>query len=522
VLVSDGIVNRGNNPLYEAENLFVPIYTIGVGDTTPQVDLAISQIRAPEIIFRGDKIDILITVAAQNAQGKKMQFSLQQGTNIVSTKEITIADNQMATVFSATIEAKNAGILNFTAQVAALPEERNKINNKRQFSVEVIENRKKIAVVAAAPHPDVSALREALKKVEAYEVLWLDGTKSIPADVALVVVFVQPGTQAQKLESQLKGYAGSLWLFVDPMSRPNALNPFFPTVRMGESGGMATSKPILNDNFGQFGLSADAKTWLKNLPDVTISASGVNANGTFENLFAANKGTPLAQYGNADKRKMVIFSFSGLWQLRIENFKQQNNHRFIDEWLQVTAQYLTQDSRSNRLKITYSKRQPAGLPFAVAAEVYDAAFQPFAGAEVSIRLQPQKGDFLDFAIPYADGNYKTDITALEAGTYSFTATAKMGNETLKSSGNFLIEEMTLEDLDTRANFEVLKQMADASGGAFLTTKNIGDGLTQNIQTSRIEQIDMRSIPLIELKWLFFLGLLFLSIEWTLRRYFGDI
>src|SRR5205085_1513467 len=39
ILASDGLFNRGANPLYSSSGLKVPVYTIALGDTSTQRDL---------------------------------------------------------------------------------------------------------------------------------------------------------------------------------------------------------------------------------------------------------------------------------------------------------------------------------------------------------------------------------------------------------------------------------------------------------------------------------------------------
>jgi hypothetical protein len=44
VIISDGIINDGSSSIYEAEELKLPLYTIGVGDTTKVTDVYINNI----------------------------------------------------------------------------------------------------------------------------------------------------------------------------------------------------------------------------------------------------------------------------------------------------------------------------------------------------------------------------------------------------------------------------------------------------------------------------------------------
>lgn len=521
LLVSDGIVNRGSNPLYEAENLFIPIYTLAVGDTTPHIDLSVAQVRAPEFAFRGDDVEISITVAAQNANGRSLAFSLLLGNQIIQQKKINVTDDAFASVISTSVAAKNVGMMSFTAQIAELPEERNKLNNSQRFTIEVIENRKKIAVLAHAPHPDVSAVREALKQVDAYDVRWLKADETPDKDIELAIIFVQPGTQPSELSNQIKNYKGPVWLMIDPGAPAKALM-LFPNIGISESGTML-SRLSPNRDFGQFGLSNECKQWMQNLPELFSPADVVEVQGTFETLFKNSRSATVAEYGTYNGNKMVVMQMSGLWQWRIHNYKIHNHHRYFDEWMQVSTQFATQDSKSNRLRLQYQKRVTSGTPFSIIAEVYDAAFQPSPNANISLRIKNESGDATDYALPYKNDRYETSITALKPGFYDFEATARLGSEELKSKGALVVEQVTLEDLDTRANHPMLRQISLASGGQFrLAFTNEQIEKTEAIDMPKIEQLNIRSIPLIELKWLFFAVLLIFSAEWVLRRYFGNI
>jgi hypothetical protein len=101
----------------------------------------------------------------------------------------------------------------------------------------------------------------------------------------------------------------------------------------------------------------------------------------------------------------------------------------------------------------------------------------------------------------------------------------LGTETLQANGTFFVESTSLEELNTRANYSLLTQMATASDGAFYTINDL-DKLASDINAhpklKPVESIKSRSLALIDLKRFFFLMVLFFSAEWLLRRYFGRI
>jgi hypothetical protein len=80
-------------------------------------------------------------------------------------------------------------------------------------------------------------------------------------------------------------------------------------------------------------------------------------------------------------------------------------------------------------------------------------------------------------------------------------------------------------MNLRANYALLQQMATASGGAFYTLNtmaSLSGDLNEKGTATPIERIKTNSVPLIDIWWLLFVAMLFLSVEWLLRRYYGRI
>ena len=61
VLISDGIYNSGASPLYLP--LRIPVYTIGIGDTTDRVDLILKNVAYNKIAYQGNKYPLRAEVS---------------------------------------------------------------------------------------------------------------------------------------------------------------------------------------------------------------------------------------------------------------------------------------------------------------------------------------------------------------------------------------------------------------------------------------------------------------------------
>jgi hypothetical protein len=527
VLVSDGIFNRGSNPLYEATTGLVPIYTVALGDSTRQRDVGFGEVVAPRFVFRGDEILVQATVTASNFFGEEMQVRLKQGNTVLAANKVKAADANFASIQRFTIKTKEPGTFAYDLEIPVVAGERNTRNNTYRFYVEVIESRKKITIISPAPHPDVAAIREALKKIDAYEVGYkkLDEGTTIDPDAELAIVFLQPNVPARVYQAVISNYSGPLWLVVDAQIDgriPGMVVRELTIPRMRQAG---VVRPVLNQDFGLFKFSKETLEALGKLQNVAAFGGQMQTKQPSELLFATPDGFPLALYGGAENRRLCVFSMNSLWQLRMQNFKNYQNHTAFDEWMQLTAQYLTVESNSNRLRLYYEPRIAAGESLVVRAEVYDAAMRPTTAATVSLNVVSADGSKQEYALPQRDNTYGTDISGLAAGTYKLQASAVLGSENLSAQGELIVFEQTLEALNTRANHALLLQLANASGGKFYTQsqlQNLGEELSTSTNLVPIERIYKSSLPLVDVTWLLFLAAFLFAVEWVLRRYFGRI
>ncbi|MBZ0199507.1 MAG: hypothetical protein K8H86_06545, partial [Ignavibacteriaceae bacterium] len=70
-IVSDGVVTSGLKPLYEAEKLNIPIFTIGLGDTTVKKDVFVKNVLYNEFIYVKTQTTILAEISSHGFEGKQ-------------------------------------------------------------------------------------------------------------------------------------------------------------------------------------------------------------------------------------------------------------------------------------------------------------------------------------------------------------------------------------------------------------------------------------------------------------------
>ena len=70
IIATDGIYNKGANPVFQAKNLNYPVYTVALGDSTPQADIILSKIYYNKIAFLGNKFPVQISVEARKMKNQ--------------------------------------------------------------------------------------------------------------------------------------------------------------------------------------------------------------------------------------------------------------------------------------------------------------------------------------------------------------------------------------------------------------------------------------------------------------------
>jgi hypothetical protein len=138
-------------------------------------------------------------------------------------------------------------------------------------------------------------------------------------------------------------------------------------------------------------------------------------------------------------------------------------------------------------------------------------------------MSNQTGEEFDFTFDEQGENYFLNAGHLPTGDYSFNAEVTVGNETFTETGNFTVTVVNIENTLSRANHQVLYQLAGLSGGKFYLPEQTGRMLNdiQNGQKLKPTVYFQEMInELLNLRWLFVVVLVLLSVEWFLRKYWG--
>jgi hypothetical protein len=413
VLASDGIYNQGSNPLYTAAKLAVPIYTVGMGDTSTRKDLIINRIFHNQIVYAGDELEVQADIIAKNLDGKSSKISLVEvnagKTKLLKSVDFKIDKSSFFNSFSLTIPASLPGTRYLRLIASPVEGEVSKVNNSRDFVVTVLDGRQKVLIFAQSPHPDMGALRQSLDANKNIEVKTAFLGDPVPnfAEYDLVILhqLPAPGRNFAPVIKQIKDLRKSHWWIAGAQTDFKALNDFqdLNNLRINSNLG-AESESLWNKNFNLFDGESEWPQKTARYPPLQVPFGDVEANNVGQVLLyqkIKNVGTsyPLLTLGENNGLRSALFLGDGLWKWRLSNFQIYENHEVFDGLIGKITQYLSVKRDNRRFKVTVGKPvYDENESVSFTGELYNASYELINTPDVNLSVKNADGKEYNFLL----------------------------------------------------------------------------------------------------------------------------
>lgn len=547
VLISDGNYNVGPRPVYEAERLGMPLYTIGVGDSLEQRDVLISRVIANEIAYLDTEAPVDVRVRSSGFGGERVAVTLSDENDMIDEKMITLDEGTAEYELSFAFRPEEEGTKRYTVNVEELPDEITYENNQQSFYVRVIDRKVQVFILAGAPKQDVVFLRRTLDSDEAVEVTLsvqdVDGSffgeepterRLREADVIILVGF--------PTNESTSGFVNTVRSVIEEENKPvlfmesirsdaQRIDAVLPVVverrRLDESrtfAGVPEEKAA--HSLFRFGEERADIAW-NALPPIyrTMNQYGVRP-GSQKLMTHWLQNTPLDDpflvIRSVGGRKSAAMLGYGIWRWRMMGRGNVDGVEVYDNLMLNLVQWLTTDEDEDRVRITASKEQyHTGESIEFIGQVYDEQFRPLPNAEVRVTARSEEYTTETILSPRGHGRYEGRLNPLPEGEYEYEGIAQFeGVDAGKDDGRFFVGELNLEYRDTRMNVQVMRQLASVTGGSFVSPEKpeILEEILREIDTydSRIETASV-DYQIWNLPAALAVLILFFSIEWFLRK-----
>jgi hypothetical protein len=526
ILATDGIYNEGLDPLYTPLGAAVPVYSIGLGDSTQPKDLSVTRVYANKIVALHSTFEIIADVRAEKLQGTQTSVSILHNGQSEGQARLSIDKNRFTASFRFEIKAEAKGFQKYTAVLPAQDGENNTVNNRMDFFVEVIDDETKVLLMAAAPHPDIAAIRDALESVPQFKVE-LHMSNTPPANLSsyqLIIAHQVPSLTG----AQLTAAAVPVWYILGRQSNLALFSQQQDLVKVSGPGSTNDAVPVVNTAFSYFTLLANIRDVMAKMPPLQSPYGNYTAAADGQVLLRQQIGSVATNYPlwifRSSPVPQAVLCGEGIWRWRLYEYKNSGKHEVVDELIRQTVSLLSvrKDNRPFRVfmdKYIFSDNEAVNIY----AELRNDNGELINTPEARLVLTDSMGKALNYSLEKNGNSYRLNVGLLAPGAYSFKGTTTLNGKSHVSEGSFVIESVPLEELRTHADWEMLQQLSRQTGGVFFTyagMEALTDSLKRNAAVKPVIHTDKTYTELIDKRWLFFLILLLATGQWLLRKYWS--
>jgi hypothetical protein len=522
IVMTDGIINEGNIPDIVADKMKHEIYGIALGDTSSRKDALIDQVNHNKIAYLGNLFPIDINIKSTDLIGKNAKLKILHKGNVIKEKIIQYTQFKNTITEKFVLDAKESGVQTYQIQLEKLNEEISGNNNFASFSIEVIDAKEKILILAQSPHPDIAAIKQSLESNENYEVNYFEIDKFKGNLNAYSLVILHQLNQST-INPIIQNCNALFYIGATSLLQINDL-------KLPASMKLTETEANYNKGFALFSLSEQSSAIISNAPAVMGLIGDYGNSQSFQSLFYQKIGvvetqTPLLAFSNLNNKKIAWFMGDGLWKWRLYNYQNHQNFDAFNELIKKCVQYLATKEDKSFFRLNLNKNIKENDAVMMEAEVYDNTYALTGDAEVSLDLKNENNKVFQYSFTKNQNAFSLNAGTFPPGSYSYIATAKYKGQTYKKTGNLYISPLISETANLTANHDWLYNICKKSGGEMFSLDKANiliEKLLANNAYKTIQYSQKKLTEIINIKWLLGILLMLFTAEWVIRKRNGLI
>ena len=414
----------------------------------------------------------------------------------------------------------------YTAKIQVLQDEKNTINNSKNFSVEVIDKQSQVLILSSIYHPDLGALKKSIERDQQRKVTINLIDSNFQIKYYQLVILYQPNQQFKsvvdaiqkdKINYFLISGAQTDWNFINNNNlgvRKNSIEQSEDYGGTFNAGYLIFAQkdinfsnfPPLKDKYGETQIS---------IPHQTLLTQNISGFETQESLLAT---------ADENNHKKVFLLGEGIWKWRSASYLNSNSFNDFDEFIGNLIQYASSKKVRNRLDIDINTIYNANAVIKVGAFYVDSNYDFDPRATLIFNLKNEvTQETKSYPFSLSNNSYQLQIESLPSGDYSYTVNVEGQN--VSKSSNFKVNEFSVEEQFTNANQEKLQRLIDRTQGKLYLANNqnsLIQDLLNDSQYVTVQKAILKRESIINWIWILFLIAGLLAIEWFTRKYHGKI
>ncbi len=526
ILITDGNQTYGKDYSYRSIRYKQQIFPVIVGDTAKVIDTKIEQLNVNRYAYLKNKFPVEVILTYSGSTDITTKFLIKSNGNTVFSKPVTFSEDNNSTILNVTLPANTVGVVRYTSHLVPIENEKNSINNKKDFAVEVIDQKTNVLLISDITHPDLGAIKKSIESNERRSVTIQKPSAVNDIDSYQLIIMYQPNSRYsgvyEKLKKSRKNYftiTGSKtdWMFLNKIQNNYTqeihqqteyylprFNINYNTFLFDDIG--FNAYPPLIGAFGEINITASNDILLyRNINDIVTDAP------------------LLATIEKEGIREGVLFG-EGIWRWRAQNYLDAKSFENFDEFFGKIVQYLSSKKQKSRLNTIAESFYYGNASIKIKAEYFtkNYEFDRRGNLQISVKNADTEAS-QNIPMLLKNNSYEADLSSLPSGNYEYTVSVI--GENISKSGAFSILDYDVEQQLLSADVTKLQKVAtNTNGKTYFVNQNsrIVDDLIKDQRYQPIQKSKEKVVSLIDWKYLLAIIIILLTIEWFMRKYNGLI
>ena len=525
VIISDGLITEGKDPIKDFQEFDFPIHTIGIGEGSELVDVTIESIDAPTVVLKSDWVDVNITIQSVGNIGDRLSVSLYNNRELQGSKHIRLMGMESKKEVNFRFRPKEIGKQQYEVRISSVEDEIDIQNNRQKFSLLVLKDRYKVALLTGSPNKNTSVLKQKLKnnpRVELDHFIRITETRFQPAIKTFwespyeLIIFdnypIKPLSSnfVRILGKKLLSNQSALFLILGPNQTIVSFNGITSIL------GVVTEDSTIESNRFYWEFVDEQIDAGGNFPPLKQNILITGKQVSSDTLAVTEQGWPLWLRNQNGTIRTMIWTSPELNTLYFHDQKLSQEGSFSVIWNQSISWLLKSGGEhENFFRLNKNRYQQGEM-------VQVTGTQPFEKTQdktenIIINVTHGSTDIITRDILYniEEQRWLGEFRALGPGEYNYSIQLESNQDPIQT-GTFQILESQIELNQVYLNKKLLATISNSTDGQFFVWDS-RDSLFSEINPKVRREFKAEIIKFNESRVLLIIMILLLCVEWFIRR-----
>ena len=528
VIISDGLITEGKDPIKDFQEFDFPIHTIGIGEGSELVDVTIESIDAPTVVLKSDWVDVNITIQSVGNIGDRLSVSLYNNRELQGSKHIRLMGMESKKEINFRFRPKKIGKQQYEVRISSVEDEIDIQNNRQKFSLLVLKDRYKVALLTGSPNKNTSVLKQKLKnnpRVELDHFIRITETRFQPAIKTFwespyeLIIFdnypIKPLSSnfVRILGKKLLSNQSALFLILGPNQTIVSFNGITSIL------GVVTEDSTIESNRFYWEFVDEQIDAGGNFPPLKQNILITGKQVSSDTLAVTEQGWPLWLRNQNGTIRTMIWTSPELNTLYFHDQKLSQEGSFSVIWNQSISWLLKSGGEhENFFRLNKNRYQQGEM-------VQVTGTQPFEKTQdktenIIINVTHGSTDIITRDILYniEEQRWLGEFRAPGPGEYNYSIQLGSNQDPIQT-GTFQILESQIELNQVYLNKKLLATISNSTDGQFFVWDS-RDSLFSEINPKVRREFKAEIIKFNESRVLLIIMILLLCVEWFIRRHRG--